>query len=197
MLYSIPSMPVPIPPDAKEVFRGELLRLYQWKLKLYDGNEGQYEFVVRPDTAQVLAFINRDTILITKQEQPHRGASFYDLPGGRIDDGESMEKGVRRELIEETGQDAKRWLEWERTQMKGMYRYEQGLYLATDIYDVPDGRHLDAGEKIEVIHMPFKDVVKLALKRELRSFEAMLCILQIAYDPAAQDRLDTFLSARA
>lgn len=190
-------MPIPIPPNAKEVFHGELIRLYHAKHTLYDGTRGLFEFVVRPDTAQVLTFIDKDTILLTKQEQPHRNGPFFDLPGGRIDNEETMEKGVRRELNEETGYDAERWLEWSRSKMSGMYRFEQGLYLATDVTEYPGGRKLDAGEKIEVLRVSFQEAVQLALKRELRSLEASIGILQMAFDPAAQAKLEAFLSERA
>lgn len=44
---------------------------------------------------------NNSVLLIKKSRGPYEG--MYDLPGGRIEPGETMEEGLKREFIEEVG----------------------------------------------------------------------------------------------
>lgn len=49
----------------------------------------------------------RDRLLLVREGAPEAG--HYDLPGGRLDAGESLESGLRRELREELGVEIKEW----------------------------------------------------------------------------------------
>ena len=47
-------------------------------------------------------YIKDNTVLLIKKSRgPYEG--MYDLPGGRIESGETMEEGLKREFIEEVG----------------------------------------------------------------------------------------------
>src|SRR5260221_6819606 len=95
-------MPIPPPPNAERKFKGAIMDFWQWEQPLYDGTTQTFECVTRPDTVSVIPFIDSETVLLTRQEQPHKKAAFIDFPGGRLDGTESMEEGMRRELLEET-----------------------------------------------------------------------------------------------
>ena len=52
------------------------------------------------------AFIQKDDlILIAKRspDHPHGGGGEWEVPSGRLEDGESLEQGLAREVMEETG----------------------------------------------------------------------------------------------
>nr|WP_295466902.1 NUDIX hydrolase [Mesorhizobium sp.] len=55
-----------------------------------------------PLPAVSIALVDRDRVLLVKRGRaPAKG--LYAFPGGRVEDGESLEAAVRRELFEETG----------------------------------------------------------------------------------------------
>src|SRR5574337_1282274 len=126
-------MPVPPPPGAKKVFEGELASAYQWPQKLYDGTTRTFECYVRSDTVAVIPFLDRDTVITTYQEQPYNPEPFWDVPGGRVDPGETLEGAMHRALLESTVYRASRVELGQNTSHIGMIRFEEPHYLATDL----------------------------------------------------------------
>lgn len=99
------------PDHAKEVFTGEIFTIYQWEQEMYNGQVQVFESAVRSNTATVIAITENEQILRQIQEQPHKPAPFYSLPGGRIERGEDALEGAKRELLEETGYASDDWEE--------------------------------------------------------------------------------------
>src|SRR3989344_5109060 len=126
-------MPVPPPSNAKKIWEGEIISVWTWDQPMFDDTTSVFECITRPDTASVIPFLDPDTVLLTRQRQPHKPEPFIDFPGGRIDEGEDPQAGALRELHEETGHQAKRVMEWSRYAHRGLSRFEEFLYLATNL----------------------------------------------------------------
>lgn len=190
-------MPVPPPENAKLVHQGPLADIYQWQQEMYDGSTRTFECFVRADTAGVLTFLDKETLLMTKQTQPGRGRAdlFFDPPGGMIDPGETPEQGAARELLEETGYKADSMKLWSKSTFDGMVRFEEFVFVAKALEKISDHNPEAAGEKIELIEMPWNQAVELSLKHQMRRRDIMLAILAMEFDPEARAKLDAFLSS--
>lgn len=186
-------MPVPPPSEAKLVFDGLLARAYHWPQKMFDGSERVFECYVRPDTVTVIPFLDRHTVLLTKQEQPAR-QTFWDFPGGRVDAGETLDEAVRREFMEETSYTAHDWMVWKQKTHTGLIRYEQALYIAKDLIKQSVDNHEADGEKIELFPTSWDELIEKCLRMELRQDSVMLSVLAMHYDPEQRARLDAFFS---
>lgn len=56
-----------------------------------------------PDWTNALALTKEGKVLMVKQYRHGIGEESYEVPGGVVDDGESPEEAISRELLEETG----------------------------------------------------------------------------------------------
>lgn len=184
-------MSTPPPPNAKRVHHGQIMDLWQWEQEMFDGTTEIFECVTRQDTVTVIPFLNSEKVLLTKQIHPHR-EPFLDFPGGRVDKEEKHLDAAKRELEEETGYRAKRWMEWHILHNKGMNRFDESLFIAAGLHN-GKGPHLDPGEKIELMPTPWKQLEEMCLKSQLRQPKIMLAILAMQFSKEARGRLEDFL----
>lgn len=186
-------MPVPVRPKSVKKYKGPLVTVYQYKQTLYDGSTTTFETVVRPDTTAVLAFIDPETVLMTRQEQPHKVEPFWSLPGGRVDPGETSAEAAMRELREETGVEAASMEAWYTKSWDGLMSYQEHLFVAKGLSPATQVSHPDAGERIQVVDMPWRDLVQLCFKQQLRGSTLIGLILAMEFDRVAKKRLRAFL----
>lgn len=177
------------------VYQGPLLTVYRWDQPLADGTTAVFERCVRPDSVCVLGFVDPETVLVVREKSIEGAPSFLDLPGGRVDPNESHEAAARRELCEETGYEAERFLLWNQETWGGLQSFKASLFIATNLKPFV-GKHVthDPTEQIEVIKMPFAELQDFCLRQDLRRTQANLAILRIAFDQNAKERLTTFLA---
>ncbi len=83
-------------------------RVFRVETGSYDfkGKRRTFEKVVENDVVVMLALIGNDMVL-ERHYRPVIGKHIYELPAGHIENGEKPEHAARRELLEETGYDAK------------------------------------------------------------------------------------------
>jgi ADP-ribose pyrophosphatase len=187
-------MPVPLPPNAKQVFHGGIHDVWQWDQELFDGSHSTFECMVRQDSVTVIGFLDPKTIILTRQEQPGRGEVFLDAPGGRVDQGETHEQAARREFREETGLTIGKILPFRTMKHFGTSRYAQSLFIATDLKNHTKDLHAEPGEKIELLPTPWTEAVRLCGERKIRQPEVMLAIMTLEYFEPAKELLKKFLA---
>ncbi|OGL74444.1 hypothetical protein A3E39_04140 [Candidatus Uhrbacteria bacterium RIFCSPHIGHO2_12_FULL_60_25] len=187
------AMPIPLPTNAKRMFKGVLFDTWQWDQEMFDGTHDTFECLTRQDTVATISFLDPKTIILTRQEQSGRDTPFLDFPGGRVDGTESHEDAARREFLEETGLTIGRIWRFRLTEHHGSQRFDQSVFVAADLMDHIKERHLDPGERIEILKTSWDDAVRMSLHHELRQPEVMLAVLRLAYDPEAKQQLDAFL----
>ena len=106
-----------------------------------------------PTLAAIVAIIDNGKVLLTKRED----FEVWCLPGGGVEDGESLAEAAVREAKEETGVDV------ELTRLVGVYSRIGGIW--NDVHAVlfaarPVGGELklQPGETVEVEYFPFDDI---------------------------------------
>jgi len=187
------NMPVPVPPHAKKLCQTENLAVYEWPETLYDGSIKTFDAAIRPDAVAVIPFLDEQTILMGKQDQPGR-ETFWDVPGGKVDAGESFEQAVRREFYEETGYHAAKLMEWVANPYSGIIRFEERIFVAHGLTKDAAFEPHDAGERVEIIPLSWDDTLKLCFQGQLRRPLVALALIGMHQNPEQQKRLQTFFS---
>jgi ADP-ribose pyrophosphatase len=94
-----------------------------------------HRFIVRhPGSAVMMPVDDKDRVLLVKQFRLPAKRELWELPAGRLDPGESPLKAAKRELREETGYKAKKWVKlasfWA---TPGYVDEKMNLFLALDL----------------------------------------------------------------
>ncbi len=74
-----------------------------------DGFEIRRSIVNHRGSAVMMAVDEHGRVLLVRQYRLPARASLWELPAGRLDEGETPLQAARRELLEETGYRARRW----------------------------------------------------------------------------------------
>lgn len=171
----------PIPQNAKCVFKGVIFDVYQWEQQGYDGKIKIFEKIKRHDTAMVIPITEQGKIIVAKQEQPGKGP-FIGLVGGRLDEGEEPLEAAKRELLEETGYEAREWLLFDSVQPIGKVEWAVYTLIAKGCYKVAE-QSLDGAEKIDLLFVDFDEFVEMALHKEFGDQELRLRLMEAKLDP--------------
>lgn len=165
---------------AKIVFAGKIFTVWQWPQTLYDGSQTIFESLSRPDTVSVLALDQNKRIIMTKQVQPGF-SEFYSLPGGVMDQGETVWQTAKRELLEETGHESQEWYFLFSCQMSGKIDWNSYYLLAKNCQQV-SAKSLDAGEKIELELLDQRQFTEVINNDKFRDIDFALWYLKGGWD---------------
>lgn len=95
--------------SSKEVFSTPIFRVTEDHAVAPDGFEIQRAIVRHHGTAVMLPVDEKGRVLLVRQYRLPARARLWELPAGRLDEGESPLQAARRELREETGYRARKW----------------------------------------------------------------------------------------
>lgn len=120
--------------SSKEKFRSEIFRVTQDHAVEPGGFEIQRAIVQHGGSAVMMAVDSKKRILLVRQYRLPARQYLWELPAGRLDEGEAPLQAAKRELGEETGYKARTWKKLAVFYPSPGYVSEKmTIYLATDL----------------------------------------------------------------
>lgn len=122
-----------------------------------------------------------DPLILLERQYRHAAASFlWELPAGRIDEGELPLPAAKRELLEETGYTARRWKRILRFfASPGFVAEPMTVFWAQGL--TPGQARPEDDEVIEHRMVPLSRAVQMVLRGAIRDAKSISSILWLAY----------------
>jgi ADP-ribose pyrophosphatase len=138
--------------------------------------------VVRHSGSVVILAVDDSTgsprVLLEKQYRHAAGRFLYELPAGRIDEGENELKAAKRELLEETGYSARNWKRVLRFWASpGFVAETMSVYLARNL--TLGTAHPEDDEVIEMKLVPLPRAVAMVINQTIQDAKTIAGVLWV------------------
>jgi len=159
------------------LYRGKILALREDDVTLPNGRAAKRVVVEHRGGVAVLAVDERGYVPIVRQYRYAVGAHLWEIPAGKLEEGEEPDAAIVRELREETGLVA-----GQMTSL-GMFYPTCGysneiirLYLATDLSYV--GAKPDEDEFLEIKYVKIDELYEKCLSGEIKDGKTVMAVLK-------------------
>ena len=152
---------------SDKLYEGKIFDIRLDKLRSKEGVEVEREVVEHNGGVVVLAQPDEEKIILIKQYRYSLDKTIFELPAGRIEQGEDPKLAAQRELTEETGYRASSWdTLTELYSAPGFCTEILYLYRASDLEF--KGKNLDPDEETDVVIMDIKDAWSMVLDGSIK-----------------------------
>ena len=157
------------------VYRGKILNLRSDDALTPDGKPCKREIIEHSGGACVL-YVENGAVLLVKQYRYAYGEVLYEIPAGKLEQGEDPEVTAARELEEEAGVQAEKLTLLFVDYPTPGYTNEK-IY----IYEATGGKkveaHLDDGEFLTVEYVPLKKAKQMLETGEIKDGKTVIALL--------------------
>ena len=160
--------------------RGRVIEVSTEVLRYSDGREYELDFVRHPGAAAVVAVDEANRVCVVRQFRHAVEDFMWEIPAGKLDAGETPAACAARELSEETGVTARRWLPM------GVYVGAPSIF--DEIIHLYLARDLDVGaaapdldEELEVRWMAFGEAVRHVQRGEWNDGKTAMALMRAQY----------------
>ncbi|MFY9413380.1 MAG: NUDIX hydrolase [Tepidanaerobacteraceae bacterium] len=171
--------------SSKQMFSGNLLKLRVDEVLLPNGRKSTREIVEHPGAVAVVAITENDEVLMVRQYRKAIERELLEIPAGKLEEGESREVCVERELMEETG-----YFPNELTYLTSFYTSPGfsneilHLFIAKNL--IKKSRDADFDEYLQAEKVPFEEAINKIRTGEIVDSKTITGLL-LAYDQIKGD----------
>ena len=163
--------------SQQTVYEGVIVNVRRDKARLVDGRITNREVVEHPGGVAIFAIDEEDKVIMVRQFRYPVGEVVLELPAGKLEPGEEPRDRGLRELAEETGLEPRVFESMGVSYSSpGIFAEKIYLYFAKDL--VPGPVHPDDGEFLEVVRIPYRELLDMAARGEIKDGKTLAGILK-------------------
>ena len=163
--------------SSETIYEGKILSLHKDRVLLENGHQTTREVVLHRGGVAIVALTPEKEVLLVQQYRYPYHRVLTELPAGKREDNEDPLVCGQRELEEETGYRAERWISLGHIFPSPGYLTETlYLYLALDLKKA--AQHLDADEFLDVQVIPFDQAVQSVLENQICDAKTVVGLLK-------------------
>lgn len=164
---------------TREIYRGKIVHLFVESAALPNGKTFELEVVRHPGASAVVPLKEDGKVVLIYQYRHAAGGFIYEVPAGKLSPGEAPEACAEREVEEEVGYKIGRLEKLTTIFTAPGFSDEQiHLFLGTEL--VFSGQQLGEDEVLQVIEMPFEEVMNRIEDQTIRDAKSIVA-LELAY----------------
>ena len=164
--------------QSHPIYNGRIIRVRRDEVLLPDGGHGLREVVDHPGGVGILALDDKGQVALVRQYRYALGQELWELPAGKLEPGEEPFEAAKRELAEECGLTADRFVDLQPFYPTVGYCSEViYTWLATGLHPVP--MHLDEGEFLTPEKVPFAEALAMVLDGRIRDGKTVAGLLKV------------------
>lgn len=164
--------------ESREVYRNPFISVREDKVIRPGGSPGAFGIVEMKAGSSVLAIDREGNAHLAREYKYAQERDTLEVISGGIDQGESPEDAARRELAEEAGLQAGRWIPLGRIDpFTTIIRSPNYLFLALDCE--PQGaQNPGEGEVVHIEKVPFRRALQMVMDSEITHGGSCVAILK-------------------
>ena len=171
---------------SRRIYTGRVLNLDVDSVRFPDGSSGELEMIRHPGAAAVIPVLTADgsddpQLLLIRQYRYATGGQIWEIPAGRLEEGESPEACARRELLEETGATAGRWDRLTTIYTTPGFTDERiHIFAARDLVVRPQETRRESDEFMEVRPVSVRAAIEMIREGEIVDGKTIVAVLFFA-----------------
>ncbi|MCS7299568.1 MAG: NUDIX hydrolase [Spirochaetia bacterium] len=159
--------------ENKLIYKGRAFSLFSDKIK-YDNKIMIKDVVDYPNAVAVIPMIEKNKFVLIKQFRYPVKEELLEVPAGKIEKGEDVIEGARRELEEETGYRAER--------LEKIYEYYPAVGYSTEKIHIVlatnltlHQKNLDEDEFTEVVILDYDEIIRMIKDNQIKDAKTIIC----------------------
>lgn len=160
-------------------YHGKIVKLRLEEILLPDGRKTLHETVEHRGAACAIPLLPNDRVVLVKQFRHATGETIYEIPAGRVEEGEEPRECIERELMEEIGYRAGK------LELLAFYYVSPGfsnemihVFRATELKE--EKQDTQEHEPLEVVTLSLSDAMEMIREGKIKDGKTILALLLIA-----------------
>ena len=163
--------------ETETVFKGMIVNVRKDVAELQNGNRADREVVEHPGGVGIVAITNDNKVLMVRQYRYPMEEEILEIPAGKLDGDEDPFECAVRELSEETGYTAARYVDLGAIYPSpGFCRETLYLYLALDLQQ--GEMHLDENELLSVEQVDIDELIDQIMANKLKDAKSVVGVMK-------------------